>query len=121
MLFLFTINRNTVPLLFLKRGIKRKQKEIRMAEQPFSVEKVHDGVFMLREVFYESLNQANIWLVQGSSSDLVIDTGIGLWDLPGFLRHVNGIQNQRVILVGNSRRCEFSHVNTPLYTTEIMS
>ena len=86
MLFLFTINRNTVPLLFLKRGIKRKQKEIRMAEQPFSVEKVHDGVFMLREVFYESLNQANIWLVQGSSSDLVIDTGIGLWDLPGFLR-----------------------------------
>ena len=35
--------------------------------------------------------------------------------------HVNGIQNQKVILVGNSRRCEFSHVNTPLYTTEIMS
>ena len=57
-----------------------------MDEQPFSVKKVHDGVFMLREVFFEALNQANIWLVQGSSSDLVIDTGIGLWDLQGFLR-----------------------------------
>ena len=57
-----------------------------MDEQPFSVKKVHDGVFMIREVFFEALNQANIWLVQGSSSDLVIDTGIGLWDLPGFLR-----------------------------------
>lgn len=57
-----------------------------MAEQPFSVEKVHEGVYMLREVFYESLNRANIWLVQGSSADLVIDTGLGLWDLPGFLQ-----------------------------------
>ena len=59
-----------------------------MDEQPFSDKKVHDGVFMIREVFFEALfnNQANIWLVQGASTDLVIDTGIGLWDLPGFLR-----------------------------------
>ena len=28
--------------------------------------------------------------------------------------HVNVIRNQKVILVWNSRRCEFSHVNTPL-------
>ena len=57
-----------------------------MAEQPFSVEKVHENVYMCREKFYDSWNQANIWLVQGSSADLVIDTGLGLWDLPGFLK-----------------------------------
>lgn len=57
-----------------------------MAEEPFSVEKVHEGVYMLREKFYDSPNQANIWLVQGSTTDLVIDTGLGIWDLPGFLQ-----------------------------------
>ena len=29
--------------------------------------------------------------------------------------HVNAIRNRKVILVWNSRRWEFSHVNTPLY------
>lgn len=56
-----------------------------MAEQPFAIGKVHDGVYLLRERFYDSPNQANIWLVQGSSKDLVIDTGLGIWNLPGFL------------------------------------
>ena len=41
---------------------------------------------MLRENFYDSPNRANIWLVQGSTADLVIDTGLGIWDLPGFLQ-----------------------------------
>lgn len=58
----------------------------KMAEQPFSVEKVHEGVYMLREKFYDSPNRANIWLVQGSTTDLVIDTGLGIWDLPSFLQ-----------------------------------
>ena len=57
-----------------------------MAEEPFSCKKVHDNVYMCRENFYDSPNVANIWLVQGSTADLVIDTGIGLWDLPGFLK-----------------------------------
>ena len=57
-----------------------------MAEQPFSVEKVHEGVYMFRERFYDSPNQANIWLVQGSTTDLVIDSGLGIWDLPSFLQ-----------------------------------
>ena len=52
MQFLFTINTN-ISWLLLKRGSVNKK--IRMAEQPHSVEKVHDGVYMLREVFYESL------------------------------------------------------------------
>ena len=54
--------------------------------EPFSVDKVHDGIYLCREKFFNSPNQANIWLVQGSREDLVIDTGLGLWDLPGFLK-----------------------------------
>lgn len=41
---------------------------------------------MCRERFYVSGNRANIWVVQGSTSDLIVDTGLGLWDLPGFLK-----------------------------------
>ena len=55
-------------------------------EEAFSVQQVDEGVFMCRERFYESWNQANIWIVQGSMADLVIDTGLGIWDLPKFLR-----------------------------------
>ncbi len=72
-----------------------------MAEQPFSVEKMldNDNVYMCREKFFDSPNQANIWLVQGSSQDLVIDTGLGLWDLPGFLKQQNLIGDKPVTAV----------------------
>ncbi|KAL9961348.1 hypothetical protein ACROYT_G030266 [Oculina patagonica] len=72
-----------------------------MAEQPFTVKKVldHDNVYMCREKFFDSPNQANIWLVQGSSQDLVIDTGLGLWDLPGFLKQQNLIGDKPVTAV----------------------
>ena len=79
-----------------------------MTEQPFSVEKIHDGVYMLRELFYESMNQANLWLVQGSSSDLVIDTGIGLWDLPGFLEQQGLIGDKPVQAVATHMHYDHS-------------
>lgn len=44
-----------------------------------------DGVYWIQERFYESGNRANIWLVQGSHQDLVIDTGLGLRSLPEYL------------------------------------
>ncbi|KAM5191745.1 acyl-coenzyme A thioesterase MBLAC2 [Mantella aurantiaca] len=44
-----------------------------------------DGVYWIQERFYESGNRANIWLVQGSHQDLVIDTGLGLRSLPDYL------------------------------------
>lgn len=55
-------------------------------ETMFSVDIVHDGIFMCREKYYNSSNRANIWLVQGSTMDLIVDTGLGIWDLPGFLQ-----------------------------------
>lgn len=65
-------------------------------EEPFSVQKVDDGIFLCREIFYDSTNQPNIWLVQGSSCDLIIDTGLGIWDLPKFLREHNLIGQKPV-------------------------
>ena len=56
------------------------------ASKPFSAKQVDDGIFLCREIFYDSINQPNIWVVQGTSCDLVIDTGLGIWDLPKFLR-----------------------------------
>lgn len=55
-------------------------------EDIFSVQQVDEGVFLCRERFYHSGNRANIWLVLGSTDDLIIDTGLGIWDLPKFLR-----------------------------------
>ena len=45
-----------------------------------------EGVTLIRERHYISWNLANIWIVQGATMDLIVDTGIGLWDLPSFLR-----------------------------------
>ena len=56
-------------------------------EEFFSVQQVDEGVFLCRERFYHSGNRANIWLVQGSTADLVIDSGLGIWDLAKFLRN----------------------------------
>eukprot|EP00053_Salpingoeca_punica_P012306 m.110192 g.110192 ORF g.110192 m.110192 type:complete len:304 (+) comp15908_c6_seq2:874-1785(+) len=53
---------------------------------PFEVKEMEPGVFRLRERYYVSENRANIYFLQGSKMDLVIDTGLGLWDLPAFLR-----------------------------------
>uniref|UniRef100_A0A8C5LU31 Metallo-beta-lactamase domain containing 2 n=1 Tax=Leptobrachium leishanense TaxID=445787 RepID=A0A8C5LU31_9ANUR len=44
-----------------------------------------DGVYWIQERYYESGNRANIWLVQGSHQDLVIDSGLGLRSLPDYL------------------------------------
>ena len=55
-------------------------------DEVFEHRTITDGVFMVREKLYKSWNVANIFVVQGNAADLVIDTGIGLWDLPDYLR-----------------------------------
>lgn len=69
-----------------------------MAEEPFSIQKVqgYDNVYLFRERFFDSPNQANIWLVKGTEKDLVIDTGIGLWNLPDFLKQQSLIGDKPV-------------------------
>ena len=49
-----------------------------------------------------------VWLVQGSTADLVIDTGIGLLDLPGFLKQKGLIGNKPVTAVANHTHFDHS-------------
>jgi glyoxylase-like metal-dependent hydrolase (beta-lactamase superfamily II) len=55
-------------------------------EEDFTLTELNNDIFLCREKYYWEWNTANLWVVKGSSMDLVIDTGVGLWDLPGFLK-----------------------------------
>jgi len=47
---------------------------------------VGQDVWAIRERYFESsINQANIYFFQGSKGDLLIDTGVGVHELPPFL------------------------------------
>jgi glyoxylase-like metal-dependent hydrolase (beta-lactamase superfamily II) len=54
-------------------------------DDDFVLTKVSTDLYLCTERRYKSWNVANIWIVQGTTMDLIIDTGIGLWDLPAFL------------------------------------
>ena len=59
---------------------------LKMADRKdFTITQIRNGVYLCRERFYVPGNRANIWVVQGSDADVIVDTGLGLWDLPGFL------------------------------------
>ncbi|KAM9329004.1 acyl-coenzyme A thioesterase MBLAC2 [Gastrophryne carolinensis] len=74
-----------------------------------------DGVFWIQERYYESGNRANIWLLQGSHQDLVIDTGLGLRSLPeylsasGLLPHGEGGGSGRRPLMAVATHVHFDH------------
>jgi len=52
----------------------------------FNVKKITDSVYLINEVFNVSDNISNIWLSKGTYLDVIIDTGLGIWDLAGFLK-----------------------------------
>ncbi|XP_041041396.1 metallo-beta-lactamase domain-containing protein 2 [Carcharodon carcharias] len=62
-------------------------------------EEVSDGLYLIRERFFEPSKRANIWLLQGSQRDLVIDTGLGLMSLPRFLSSAGLIGTKPVMAV----------------------
>ncbi|XP_067838408.1 metallo-beta-lactamase domain-containing protein 2 [Heptranchias perlo] len=70
-------------------------------------QEVADGLFLIRERFFESGHRANIWLLQGSLRDLVIDAGLGLRSLPSYLRITGLIGNKPVLAVAT--HIHFNH------------
>ncbi|XP_020366397.1 metallo-beta-lactamase domain-containing protein 2 [Rhincodon typus] len=62
-------------------------------------EEVSNGLYLIRERFFEAGKRANIWLLQGSQRDLVIDTGLGLRNLPNYLMSVGLIGTKPVLAV----------------------
>ncbi|XP_067871837.1 acyl-coenzyme A thioesterase MBLAC2-like [Heterodontus francisci] len=63
----------------------------------FWVQQVADGLYLIRERYFQSGNRANIWLLQGSQRDLVVDAGLGLSSLPEYLRRA-GLSGSRPLL-----------------------
>jgi glyoxylase-like metal-dependent hydrolase (beta-lactamase superfamily II) len=51
----------------------------------YEMDQVARAVYRIRERYYREDYRCNIYLVKGTSRDLVIDAGLGLASLPGFL------------------------------------
>lgn len=52
----------------------------------FSLEQVAPDIYLCRELHYtRKYNVANLWVVRGHAMDLIVDTGLGLWDYKQFL------------------------------------
>jgi glyoxylase-like metal-dependent hydrolase (beta-lactamase superfamily II) len=64
-------------------------------DDEFIVTKIDDGLYLCKERYYTSWNVANLWLVQGTTMDLIVDTGIGLWDFPAFLKRHGYISDSK--------------------------
>jgi glyoxylase-like metal-dependent hydrolase (beta-lactamase superfamily II) len=57
-----------------------------LIEDEFTCGQVEQDVFLCRERYYKSFNVANLYVIRGTKMDLIIDTGVGLWDFGAFLR-----------------------------------
>jgi len=42
----------------------------------FYTESVHDWLYLIRELNFFEGNRCNIWLIKGSTHDVIIDTGV---------------------------------------------
>ncbi|GCB70527.1 hypothetical protein scyTo_0005702 [Scyliorhinus torazame] len=71
-------------------------------------EEVSYGLYLIRERFFEPNKRANIWLVQGSLRDLVIDAGLGLRDLRSYLEATGLIGSKAVMAVATHIHFEHS-------------
>lgn len=51
----------------------------------FSHQLLCQDVWMIEEKYFISWNRANIFYIRGRNKDLLIDTGVGVYDLPNYL------------------------------------
>ena len=51
----------------------------------FETERIRDGLYCITEPRYTWENRANLWLIKGRDSDLLIDTGLGVSSLKLYL------------------------------------
>ena len=64
----------------------------------FTLKEVQSGLYLCRERDYIlTWNVPNIWILQGSTLDVIVDPGIGLWNLPEFLKS-NKVIGERPVL-----------------------
>ena len=65
-----------------------------LPRRKFSNRKIHPlfkqcqlapNVWRLEEKYFDSWNLANLYFIRGTTTDLLVDTGIGVYDLPSYL------------------------------------
>lgn len=62
----------------------------------FEIKQMDQGIYRVREKFYHA---ANIFVVLGRDMDLIVDSGVGVWDLFGFLQlHLPGFGMRKPVL-----------------------
>jgi len=49
-----------------------------VSSQWFYVEQLYDWLYLIRELNFFEGNRCNIWLIKGSTHDVIIDTGLTL-------------------------------------------
>jgi glyoxylase-like metal-dependent hydrolase (beta-lactamase superfamily II) len=55
-------------------------------QQPwFQTERINDDLYCITEPQYTWENRANIWLIKGRDANLLVDTGLGVSSLKGYL------------------------------------
>ncbi len=62
----------------------------------FEIRQMEPGILRLKEKFYHA---ANIFVVLGRDMDLIVDSGVGVWDLFAFLQlHIPGFGMRKPVL-----------------------
>src|SRR6478609_5636972 len=65
--------------------------DLAVADEWWAVERLDDGIVLLTEPHVHPLLRCNVWLVQGSSGSMVVDTALGLRPLRGLAeQHLDG-------------------------------
>ena len=54
----------------------------------FKTERIRDDLYCITEPHYTQDNRANLWLIKGSTADLLIDTGLGVSSLKLYLADI---------------------------------
>ncbi len=59
-----------------------KARELPVAPRWFEVTEIADGVFRITEPYVHAYVRSNAWLIRGSESHLLVDSGLGVGRLP---------------------------------------
>jgi glyoxylase-like metal-dependent hydrolase (beta-lactamase superfamily II) len=60
----------------------RSERELGVAPRWFEVTEVADGVFRITEPYVHAYVRSNSWLIRGRDSHLLVDSGLGIGNLP---------------------------------------
>jgi len=96
------------------------------AEEPFfdlslaySHRQVAPNVHQVIERYYESGNRANIWVVEGRDRDLVIDAGLGLFNVAEYLDQCGLINPPRKPVLAVATHVHFDHSGGLRYFSDV--